>query len=966
MLTLISGPFSPHLENAFLERIAAFSDNPLEKVAVVAPSSRLVERLQLIMAGKGMSTVNIHFLTLSALSKNVVDAHLPMSKPVLSDPLFYDTLVNLILKERKPFHALAEMAVPQGFPPAVRSTLRDLLDAGVRPDVTEAVKEGFLGKDVDVGILRELLELYKIYLEKSEALSVVPSSTVMKTATEAVPESSYLKSFREILFYGFYDLTGLQAEFFLAVAQHHPSRFFFPYIQGDRAYDFSQKFRDSILHRVPFDEERLADPDPTDGAFRYPVTIPKVDFVNVSGLTDEAWAVASDILRLNKESQIPFSEMAVVARHRERLGEVMPVVFRSRGIPFRSSVRTTLAAYPQVQAALALLTSLYDKSCPADGFLHSPEWVAGEEPSPWPESDSWSATSQRVLDLLDRCFKPLSDESGRVWDLMKAGVRRMFIFDQLKLRVSLKEYVDTLTERWRDIDLPETEAGAGGVSLLHAEAARGLHFKAVFLVGVEEKVFPRNLREDPFLRDDARLALFNTLGYKIGQKMSALDEEKLLFHLITTSADNHLMICYQRTDDEGGVVGPSTYVRAFAEQQGIDLEKAVRSVPRPFMAKVQGGVDPSFLGRHEIVAGLLAAGRDEHALQFSEQMGLEADALAHGLAVQRALQTTADPGSYDGLIPRSLSEDFLSHHAMSATFLETYGRCPFQCFATKMLELKPPQTPVTGQKWESREKGTLVHAFFEKLYKRLSESYSHKWSDKFPGPIFDAVFDETVGGLTGSAVGLYPMLWKALRIKLKTELKKFISDDLKECFANDFVPTYFETNVPASLEAPLDGVQWTGIIDRIDIGVNKARIIDYKTGRNRFESSVATEAVKGLKTQAPLYLLLAEKFLTGLKKKIDSLSFAYLYVLDEDAAAEMSAEAWSSHKDEILNTVRSQIDLMKKGNYLMMPDESHACASCEVTQICRKHHSISHYRAHNGAGEELWAIREKKLEKKDD
>jgi hypothetical protein len=176
------------------------------------------------------------------LAENVVETDAPLPKPILSDPLFYDTLVKLILKEDKPFQGYADLAVPQGFPLAVRSTLRDLLDAGIPSDIGELFKEGLkedlIKSKLEIGQLLDLFRLYRLYLKKIDSLPVLPRAALLKRATQVAPTSQYLKKFAEILIYGFYDLTGVQSDFFHAIVKNHPSRFFFPYESDHPAYRF--------------------------------------------------------------------------------------------------------------------------------------------------------------------------------------------------------------------------------------------------------------------------------------------------------------------------------------------------------------------------------------------------------------------------------------------------------------------------------------------------------------------------------------------------------------------------------------------------------------------------------------------------------------------------------------------------------------------------------------------------------
>src|SRR5262249_59603888 len=99
-----------------------------------------------------------------------------------------------------------------------------------------------------------------------------------------------------------------------------------------------------------------------------------------------------------------------------------------------------------------------------------------------------------------------------------------------------------------------------GVAVLSATAARGLTFRAMFIAGMNEGVFPRSIREDAFLRDYDREVLERDLGYKIGQKLVGYDEEKLIFTLLVGSARERLYCSFQRADDSGRVLAPSWYL----------------------------------------------------------------------------------------------------------------------------------------------------------------------------------------------------------------------------------------------------------------------------------------------------------------------------------------------------------------------------------------------------------------------
>ena len=104
-----------------------------------------------------------------------------------------------------------------------------------------------------------------------------------------------------------------------------------------------------------------------------------------------------------------------------------------------------------------------------------------------------------------------------------------------------------------------------GVRVLDAMSARGLPFRALFVLGLNEKVFPRVIREDAFLRDRHRRILEETLGYKIDEKLAGYDEERLLFALLKQAARDRLFLLYERADTEGRALAPSSYLREIHE-----------------------------------------------------------------------------------------------------------------------------------------------------------------------------------------------------------------------------------------------------------------------------------------------------------------------------------------------------------------------------------------------------------------
>src|SRR5207253_11109484 len=98
------------------------------------------------------------------------------------------------------------------------------------------------------------------------------------------------------------------------------------------------------------------------------------------------------------------------------------------------------------------------------------------------------------------------------------------------------QFVQTL-RRWLERkSVPISDRNLDGVTVLDAMAARGSRFRTTFVSGLNEGLFPRTIREDAFLRDRTRRLMETVLGYKVGDKLAAVDEEELLFIVIVGSA----------------------------------------------------------------------------------------------------------------------------------------------------------------------------------------------------------------------------------------------------------------------------------------------------------------------------------------------------------------------------------------------------------------------------------------------
>jgi len=151
-----------------------------------------------------------------------------------------------------------------------------------------------------------------------------------------------------------------------------------------------------------------------------------------------------------------------------------------------------------------------------------------------------------------------------------ASIARLAVLDE---QVSLEDWTALMVRVLERARVPSETRDRAGVQVLDAMDARGIPFRALFVLGLNEKVFPRSIREDAFLRDGDREVLARDLGFKIARKLDGFDEERLLFALLLRSCRERLYLGYQRADRHGRTLVPSGYLTELACERESHIKR---------------------------------------------------------------------------------------------------------------------------------------------------------------------------------------------------------------------------------------------------------------------------------------------------------------------------------------------------------------------------------------------------------
>ncbi|HLY10812.1 MAG TPA: hypothetical protein VKW04_16035, partial [Planctomycetota bacterium] len=575
IMNLVTGPFRPALEGAFRETFAALrGGEALAPLAIIAPSKRISDRLKdLALEAVPAGFAAVRFFNLFSFARTIYEEKAATGFTLLLEDLFPERLLRAILRRHFAEGPYLSRALPA--PSGLLGALHELKAGAVVPDqALKLLLEGELGPE-DAPKLAEILSLYKRYAEELRRRKLHERSDVVRLAAEHAPQSRTLDGFRHVIYYGFYDLDQNQIDLLREVCRRVACTVFFPY-QESSGYAFAKPFLRDIVAPMAGSVRELPQPSP----------MPQVRQMSVSGVHDEVWLAAKEILKF-ADHGIPYGEIGVVARTLDPYVDLIGPIFADNKIPFTSSARRKLGHEPRVKAArllfalddfdraqvLDLLRSpfmtdlrgdreLWDHASRLLGIGHGEgEWRrrlgtlvgkdyvhtagarAGAKPFTLPREEVglfWGAVEalldavpppatgwKEFADWARTRYRQFLEPDARI----EAAIRSLAALESLALDEPLQALQQALAE------LSEPLGGGGGVRVLDAMAARGGSFRALIVIGMNEKVFPRYILEDPFLRDPVRSRFEHRLGCRLARRLAGYDEERLLFTLLQGAAD---------------------------------------------------------------------------------------------------------------------------------------------------------------------------------------------------------------------------------------------------------------------------------------------------------------------------------------------------------------------------------------------------------------------------------------------
>jgi ATP-dependent helicase/nuclease subunit B len=525
---------------------------------------------------------------------------------------------------------------------------------------------------------------------------------------------------------------------------------------------------------------------------------------------------------------------------------------------------------------------------------------------------------------------------------------------------SLKYYIDHLNVAILQQRYNVREQFGSGVLVTAIEETRGLPLDVMILAGLVDGEFPSPYQPEVFFSANRRAL----------REQWHIWQNRYQFYQAVTNWSERLFITFPEKDGDLELVR-SNFVDALLHVADVTTWNYPDEAP----------FGEDFYSEEELLR-YAGAHPDDPQIENAAPSHLRdsLDEIRRAIEIERSRTDTHTLPQYEGLIFDHLSSEGkeslaqLRSRTYSASQLETYGKCPYQFFAQRLLllksvdELKEELTPL--------EKGSVLHeALFEfyterrdknlpqiagcseKEYEdavqRLTQITDKKFGDREIPDAFWELERETILGEPGKQNGLLRRFLDAERSRTTALQPRYF----EVAFGSKVGPRRGRDPILSIEEAiPVGAVNLRGKVDRVEVGTDAFAVVDYKTGKDvaRIE-----EIRQGISLQLPLYLYAMESLLRKgadvslrpaagmyyqlrdkVKMNVGIASAEYQGIAFDKAPAKNvlpTNDALRELIEEAVSIVNRYVDGIAEGKFpLTTPDKvQKVCTFCDYKTICR-------------------------------
>ena len=413
-------------------------------------------------------------------------------------------------------------------------------------------------------------------------------------------------------------------------------------------------------------------------------------------------------------------------------------------------------------------------------------------------------------------------------------------------KISFEKYMELLKICFSGNVLGTIPATLDQVIVGDIDRSRSHKVKAVFIIGLNDGVFPEARREEGFLNDNDRKVL-KDMGIELAKdSVGNLLEEQFSIYKAFSTAEEEIFLSYPVVDKDGIALRPSILIskikKIFPKLEETKNEEIIlankKIIFEELLTKMQGEMDEKWQTILELF---------ENDPNWNSRLK----------SAKRGLEDTNLPAHIEEKNIKKLYGNVLK---TSVSRLEQYRKCPFSFHLKYGLKLKEEK----DFNLKAIDTGTFMHETIARFFDVIEErNIDYKnLDDEKTKKLVQEVITEQLNLSKNDLFRSTPKFQSLTRrlSKVITKAIKYIIEQLKN---SDFDISGSEIEFsdkssyePIRLELDTgEKIEVTGKIDRIDIAKTESgkylRIIDYKSSARSIDLN---ETIAGLQIQLLTYL----------------------------------------------------------------------------------------------------------------
>ena len=465
-------------------------------------------------------------------------------------------------------------------------------------------------------------------------------------------------------------------------------------------------------------------------------------------------------------------------------------------------------------------------------------------------------TDRGINEILDKKIKEfdnieISEEYNTSYKIL------IQIFDELVMlfkdeKVGFEKYKELLQIGIKNSELGKIPLLQDQVILGDTERSRSHKIKALFVVGINDGVFPAASREEGYLNDSDR-EILKAQGMEIAKTgEELLYEEEFNVYRTLSLPEEKLYLSYDSSDREGKSLRPSTLIKKIKRIYPNLVEDSDLEGSKVVIANENVAFEEALKAYRKFLDGEELSVEEEKLILYFYK------------AKNEEFKLAIDGSNYSNLPDRISKENIQSLYGKtlktSISKLETYRRCPFSFHLTYGLGLKEKDE----LKMEAVDTGSFMHEVIDNFFKVLDENgenvkeITDERIEEICNKIIEDLLEESKY-YTFSSTAKFKLLTRRLK-KVVLKSIEYIVYTLRnsdfEVLGHEIEFNNLSEFKPIQMSLFDDNrLEIIGKIDRVDVGLvnNKqyVRVIDYKSSVKKMDLN---QIASGLQIQLITYL----------------------------------------------------------------------------------------------------------------